>query len=351
MDREQLFQNLNELEKQLTGIKSATEQVNAVTAANRAVIDSVKEYTAQTQKMLDSIRDVYDGDVKVIKEAAEKALKQSSDNFEMKVNSIAKDLVTGTANLNSMVEDKLTPLVKNDLVGIIDKVMKPFVLDEMPSSFKNLISDYYSFLEDEKNNITAVVNNFLVSSEAALKELRTSTQVITDSQSKISETFSGFEGKLGDISHSQTETNRIMVGLNDSIMDVAGKMKESAEIVERTVSSLNASFDHIMKQLSSLSESTELSFDEFKSSVNTEIANAAKETNTAINNTSTKLSQDITTVINSVKPVKQIDIWTKKADSEIEDIKKLVEKNRRLNIFNMILLYIVLLLLIFVLIK
>jgi len=43
MDREQLFQNLSELEKQLKGIKSATEHVNQVVAADRELVKAVND--------------------------------------------------------------------------------------------------------------------------------------------------------------------------------------------------------------------------------------------------------------------------------------------------------------------
>ena len=56
MDREQLFQNLSELEKQLKGIKSATEHVNQVVAADRELVKAVNDFTKEASKLIESTR-------------------------------------------------------------------------------------------------------------------------------------------------------------------------------------------------------------------------------------------------------------------------------------------------------
>ena len=70
MDREQLFQNLSELEKQLKGIKSATEHVNQVVAADRELVKAVNDFTKEASKLIESTRGNFEVEVKAVQKAA-----------------------------------------------------------------------------------------------------------------------------------------------------------------------------------------------------------------------------------------------------------------------------------------
>lgn len=323
MDREQLFQNLNELEKQLRGIKSATEQVNSVVAANRTVIETLKGYTAQTQKVLDSVRSVYDGDVKEIKAVAEKALTQSSQDFAKKVDAVASDLVDSAAMLQAMVQNELTPLVKNDLVGIIDSKMKPFVLKEMPQSFYKLMTDSESVLQEEKKELLDLIRSVQENSDKAAKELKKAAKDAVDAQTKNAAAVAGFKDKVEDMTKAQTETRKKIDGVANSVKDMGDKAKESFQKVESAIASTVATLGNMQTLLTSATESIDSALEEIKSSVNTSL---------------TGISKDVNAIWLSVKSMKQIEESVANMGNEITELKEKADRNRTMNIFIIVLL-------------
>lgn len=323
MDREQLFQNLNELEKQLRGIKSATEQVNSVVAANRTVIETLKGYTSQTQKVLDSVRSVYDGDVKEIKAVAEKALTQSSQDFAKKVDAVASDLVDSAAMLQAMVQNELTPLVKNDLVGIIDSKMKPFVLKEMPQSFYKLMTDSESVLQEEKKELLDLIRSVQENSDKAAKELKKAAKDAVDAQTKNAAAVAGFKDKVEDMTKAQTETRKKIDGVANSVKDMGDKAKESFQKVESAIASTVATLGNMQTLLTSATESIDSALEEIKSSVNTSL---------------TGISKDVNAIWLSVKSMKQIEESVANMGNEITELKEKADRNRTMNIFIIVLL-------------
>jgi ABC-type transporter Mla subunit MlaD len=323
MDREQLFQNLNELEKQLRGIKSATEQVNSVVAANRTVIETLKGYTAQTQKVLDSVRSVYDGDVKEIKTVAEKALTQSSQDFAKKVDAVASDLVDSAAMLQTMVQNELTPLVKNDLVGIIDSKMKPFVLKEMPQSFYKLMTDYESVLQEEKKELLDLIRSVQENSDKAAKELKKAAKDAVDAQAKNAAAVAGFKDKVEGMMKAQTETRKKIDSVANSVKDMGDKAKGSFQKVESAIASTVATLDNMQTLLTSATESIDSALEEIKSSVNTSL---------------TGISKDVNAIWLSVKSMKQIEESVANMGNEITELKEKADRNRTMNIFIIVLL-------------
>ena len=323
MDREQLFQNLNELEKQLRGIKSATEQVNNVVAANRTVIETLKGYTAQTQKVLDSVRSVYVGDVKEIKAVAEKALAQSSQDFAKKVDAVASDLVDSAAMLQTMVQNELTPLVKNDLVGIIDSKMKPFVLKEMPQSFYKLMTDSESVLQEEKKELLDLIRSVQENSDKAAKELKKAAKDAVDAQTKNAAAFAGFKDKVEGMMKAQTETRKKIDGVANSVKDMGDKAKGSFQKVESAIASTVATLDNMQTLLTSATESIDSALEEIKSSVNTSL---------------TGISKDVNAIWLSVKSMKQIEESVANMGNEITELKEKADRNRTMNIFIIVLL-------------
>ena len=85
MDREQLFQNLNELEKQLKGIKSATEHVNQVVAADHELVMAVDDFTKEAVRLIESTRGTFEAEIKVMQKAASETLNKSAADFSAKI--------------------------------------------------------------------------------------------------------------------------------------------------------------------------------------------------------------------------------------------------------------------------
>lgn len=184
MDREQLFQNLSELEKQLRGIKSATDHVNQVIAADRELVAAVNAFTAETKRVLDATRGVYDGEVSNIKKAAIDALDKSAVDFSAKVTGITAELTINVNILRQTVDDSIKPLV-NETVGVIENSLKPFVIHEMPNTFNGFIERYQKLLNKAAGDISAASEIFAEQAGGRVEELKQTVLAIQGPQEQI----------------------------------------------------------------------------------------------------------------------------------------------------------------------
>lgn len=184
MDREQLFQNLSELEKQLRGIKSATDHVNQVIAADRELVAAVNAFTAETKRVLDATRSVYDGEVSNIKKAAIDALDKSAVDFSAKVTGITAELTTNVNMLRQTVDDSIKPMV-NETVGVIEHTLKPFVTEEMPNTFNGFIERYKNLFDKAAGDISAASEIFAEQAGGRVEELKQTVLAIQGPQEQI----------------------------------------------------------------------------------------------------------------------------------------------------------------------
>lgn len=188
MDREQLFQNLCELEKQLKGIKSATEQVNAIIATDREMISAVSAFSDNVEKTLNSIKDVYNGDILKVREATISSLKKSSDDFTDKMSAITYEINRMTDNFRSVVENNFKPLIINDFGGMLDGKLKPYINNELPQSLKLLTEDY-------SKNLQAI--------EVAMKE--SASTLSSETTKALEKCATEFDGRLNGIADKVSE--------------------------------------------------------------------------------------------------------------------------------------------------
>ena len=167
MDREQLYKNLTELEKQLQKVKSANEQVDRIIASDRQLVEGIKEYIVKADDLLRTVKSSYDAaaskvndqaclavkettegllseyrsEVKTARSDYNKSMKESVDSFKSVVDAEKKTLQAKVEALAALVDEKLIPL-RDSLSSVVDgKISK------IPEDFKVIISESRSTLD------------------------------------------------------------------------------------------------------------------------------------------------------------------------------------------------------------
>ena len=108
MNTEQLLKNLSELEKQLQGIKSATEQVKTIAGADKKLVDAINAYTANANQLLQSVQSTAKDDVKEVKDAAIREIKATTKDFQKTTSGIATELTTSVDGIKSAALEEMT---------------------------------------------------------------------------------------------------------------------------------------------------------------------------------------------------------------------------------------------------
>lgn len=229
MEREQLFQNLSELQKQLQGIRSATEHVNQVVAADRQLVAAVEAYTAEAKKMLDSARNVYDGDVEQVKRAAVAALDKSANDFSAKVTGITAELTSNVSMLRQTVDESIRPMV-DETVGVIENTLKPFVKDEMPRTFKEFLDKYEKAFAKSAASISKASKDFSSSVETGAGllgntagELQQKADGLMSAANAVNKAVGDIDGRLDSLSGS---INVAKKDIKDTVSDNAKAITE-----------------------------------------------------------------------------------------------------------------------------
>lgn len=198
MDREQLYKNLTELEKQLQKVKSANEQVDRIIASDRQLADGIKEYIVKADDLLKTVKSAYDSAVSIVNEQANIAvkettesllsdyksevikarseynasMKESVDSFKSVVDAEKKALQTKVAALTQLVDEKLIPL-RDSLSSIVDGKMA-----SIPEEFKGMIKEAKSTLDSSATVLKSA-------SEVVSKECQKMTEKIAVLPGKV----------------------------------------------------------------------------------------------------------------------------------------------------------------------
>ncbi|MBQ5527854.1 MAG: hypothetical protein IIU05_02205, partial [Bacteroidales bacterium] len=112
MDKEQLLKNITELEKQLQGIKSATEQVKTIAGADQKLVDAINAYTANANLLLQSVQSTAKDDVKEVKEAAIREIKATTKDFQKATSGLATELATSVDGIKSAALEEMTGITE-----------------------------------------------------------------------------------------------------------------------------------------------------------------------------------------------------------------------------------------------
>lgn len=277
MDREQLLKNLQELENQLRGVKSATEQVNAVVRADKELISSVNAYTQKAQEFIAAIREQYTIGVADVKDAAAKSFKASSDEFARTVSFTQEKFVAQVKGFEDVIDKSLKPLINSELKplpeniskaadaclkemkGIEDSLKK--TSEEVRDSIKSAsdgyikemgkVNDQFSKkLEAVSSNVTDACLKEMKGTEDAVKktliEARDSIKAASDGHIKaMGQLENQITKKLEAVSTKTDELNDFMRTVPDQVKVVIGA---SVQEFDKIVEGQNSQIDRLRKQ-------------------------------------------------------------------------------------------------------
>lgn len=255
MDREQLYKNLTELEKQLQKVKSANEQVDRIIASDRQLADGIKEYIVKADDLLKTVKSAYDSAVSKVNEQANIAvkettegllsdyksevkkarseynasMKESVDSFKSVVDAEKKALQTKVAALTQLVDEKLIPL-RDSLSSIVDGQIA-FI----PEEFKRLIKEAKSTLDSSATVLKSA-------SEVVSKECQTMAGKVEILPRK-------FEGLSADLTKNLSENKeRILAKLKE--IDVNAFAEKVTTALKEQTTHLDGKLDNMEKTVS-----------------------------------------------------------------------------------------------------
>ncbi len=297
MDREQLFQNLNELEKQLKGIKSATEHVNQVVAADRELIKAVNDFTKEAGGLIESTRGTFEVEIKLMQKAASDTLSKSATDFSANIQSITSELTTNVGALKSTIDDSMKPMV-GETVDVIEHTLKPFVKDEMPKTFSGFMDKYKALFDKAAGDVSATSELFAEQAGAGVEQLKQTVFAIHEPQEQIKSLLEQIRKstdasnelirqdvevsrKAGEDTISAAQKiDKISDTINSSIADVqksivanaqavTGYTKDSDAKIRKELSDFFAPIQQVPEQLASLQSTVESSFLSVKTTLST----------------------------------------------------------------------------------
>ena len=278
MNTEQLLKNLSELEKQLQGIKSATEQVKAIAGADKKLVDAINAYTANANQLLQSVQSTAKDDVKEVKEAAIREIKATTKDFQKTTSGIATELttsvdgiksaaleeMTGIADgfgkkvdgalqtigetstrftketktvsdglsstvdkLKTFVDESLAEPLDKDLKETVDKSLKPLVNEEMPKAFaESLVRMEESFGGVQKK----IDEDWAKRQKAYDESVKKQQESIDTSVRKLKEQAEAFTATVGQFRTSiQGLETRIDNAKAETVRDIRQSIAEQAD--------------------------------------------------------------------------------------------------------------------------
>lgn len=340
MDREQLFQNLNELEKQLKGIKSATEHVNQVVAADHELVKAVDDFTKEAVRLIESTRGTFEAEIKVMQKAASETLNKSAADFSAKIQSITSELTMNVGALKNTVEDSIKPMV-GETVGVIEHTLKPFVKDEMPKTFGGFMDKYKALFDKAAGDVSASSELFAEQAGAGVEQLRQTVLAIHEPQEQIKSlleqvrksTDASIELIRQDVEVSSKagedticaakKIDEVSKTISSSIADVQKSigvtaqtiteyMKDSDDKIREELSDFHARLHQVPEQLASLQSIMESSF-------------------LSVNTTLSTLLAKVDTIAKNTKQIASIDSRLLNISKEVDEQRNVIEGMRREN--------------------
>jgi len=250
MDREQLYKNLAELEKQLQRVKSANEQVESVIESDRQLADGISNYITKADDLLKTVKSSYDeaasklnekanlavkettqgllseykSEVETVRNNYNTSMKESVDSFKNVVDAEKRTLQTKVAALTQLVDEKLVPL-RDSLSSIVDGKMV-----RIPEEFKGVVSESKVIFDS--------------SSEA----LKNASEVVSKECRKMAEKVEVLPDKVEGLSLTMTNAlsankERILAKLSEIDAD---------SISEKVASAMNEQTSHLDGELDSI---------------------------------------------------------------------------------------------------
>lgn len=351
MEREQLFQNLSELETQLRGIKSATEQVNQVITADRALVNAINAFTIEARNAIDNARQAYEGETDNIKRAAVAALEQSANDFAVKINTLNSDFNSNILLFKAAVDETLIPSVEN-VSELFGNTLKPFVEGTMPTVFNDFISRYDNLFSKSVDDLTKASEDFAVKASTCVLDLNAAS-------GKINETLEHISSLLAYLKRNSEETTELIhkdvevsKKAGEDTARVAKKIDDLAKTIAETLSGIGQSVNGLPGTITSqvnqhISDSTTIVRSEM-GDLSTKLENLQSSISSQITESMAKLEE----VLNKTLSI-QTDLrgLNKKMDSVIAEVEDIKKENASLKVITVVMSVVVAFLLIVLVVR
>lgn len=210
MDREQLYRNLSELESQLRGVKSSTEQVKAVLQADGRLVEAVNGYSQKLSTFLDEARASYGDDVKGLKTLAVDSLEKSVSDFNARTEPVIGALKADATALGSLVDGTLRPLVEGDMANLVNGDLRTLVHQDMPSMFSRSIEEHRTRIDSSLAVLKEASEDFAASAQGMLADCR---RCLEENRAVIGQ----LEGKVTSLQASADEVKGQSTALTDLV--------------------------------------------------------------------------------------------------------------------------------------
>lgn len=269
MDREQLFRNLNELETQLRGIKSATDQVNAVVKADRELAATINAYAQNVNNQVSLLKSIFEGTIGEITGQAKQVIESSSNVVNGSTLTIQSELQKATGDIKKSYSDSLAETKKiyentldktlNDFKGRIENIASSSAalidlgnkkLPAIVERIKGLVDDSLSpLIKDEmKHVLEEGINSYKEIFNQHLIEIKTiSDEVTNNTQTLIADIEKACESLPNIAAISKSESDRVinhvttklestvtnLQSLSQSIVDLKSAIQHDIEVSQQ----------------------------------------------------------------------------------------------------------------------
>lgn len=265
MEKEQLLKNIAELEKQLQGIKSATEQVKTIAGADKKLVDAINAYTANANLLLQSVQSTAKDDVKEVKEAAIREIKATTKDFQKATSDLATELATSVDGIKSAALEEMTGITEG-FGKKVDGVLQ--TIGQTSTRFTEetkTVSDGLSSTVDKLK--TFVDENLSEPLDKDLKETVNKSlkplvkeeipKAFMDSIVRMENSFGGAQKKIDeDWTRRQKAYDESVKKQQESIDTSVKSLKEQAEAFTTTVGQFKTSIEGLEAKVDGAKESS-----------------------------------------------------------------------------------------------
>ena len=340
MDREQLFQNLNELEKQLKGIKSATEHVNQVVAADRELVKAVNDFTKEAGRLIESTKGSFEAEITVMQKAASDTLNKSAADFSAKIKSITSELTTNVGALKNTVDDSIKPMV-GETVDVIEHTLKPFVKDEMPKTFSSFMDKYKSMFDKAASDVSAASEFFAEQAGAGVEQLKQTALAIHEHQEQIKSLLGQVRNSIDASSELIRQDVEVSRKAGEDTISAAKKIDEISETISSSIADVQKS---IVANAQAVTEYTKDSDAKIRKELSdflvplqqvpeqlASLQSAVESSFLSVNATLSTLVAKVDTIAKNTKQIASIDSKLSEIGKDVNEQRTMVEKMRSEN--------------------
>ena len=278
MDREVLYRNLSELEVQLKGIKSATEQVNAVLAADKALAQSFQQCTQSVIEQINALQDWYQTRLSDIQSEASSAISSATStlqNFDATCRATLNDTSTTIKAENTQQLEKIQVAISN----AITKMQTDF--QTLTDKVKNEMSGSLSSLSDlATNTLPTLVTNLKNTINDDLEPLVKveMAKTLSDALDQYKETFTRCENSLTQLTTDlTTKMSRIVVDVESA----CGTLATLPANIKEQIDNFKATFEVSLLNQQQLLVSINSNIEQIKTDISKDLKvseQAAKDT-------------------------------------------------------------------------